>query len=143
MNNRKLRSKLVTGAAVGTAVVGGAAIANATTSSSTTTQSKSSTPTTSSSQTRPAFNGSAPGTAAHENAEKPVTGTAATKAKAAAVKAAGGGTATAVTTGFTGNGYEVTVKKSDGSTVEIHLDNSFSAVDGPGGHRRGPDGYHA
>jgi hypothetical protein len=36
------------------------------------------------------------------------------KAQAAAVKAAGGGTAGAVTTDFTGNGYEVTVTKTDG-----------------------------
>jgi hypothetical protein len=73
------------------------------------------------------------GSAAHEDAEKAVTGTAASKAQAAAVKAAGGGTAGAVTTDFTGNGYEVTVKKSDGSTVEIHLDSSFNARQGPGG----------
>jgi len=53
--------------------------------------------------------------------------------QAAAVNAAGGGTATTATTDFTGNGYEVTVKKSDGSTVEIHLDNSFTVVDGHGG----------
>jgi hypothetical protein len=62
-----------------------------------------------------------------------VTTAAATKAKAAAVTAAGGGTAGAVTTGFTGNGYEVIVSKSGGSTVEIHLDSSFNAMQGPGG----------
>jgi hypothetical protein len=74
------------------------------------------------------------GSASHEDAEKAVTGTAATKAQAAAVKAAGGGTAGAVTTDFTGNGYEVTVTESDGSKVEIHLDGSFNALQGPGGH---------
>jgi hypothetical protein len=73
------------------------------------------------------------GTAAHEDAEKAVTGAAAAKAQAAAVKAAGGGTAGAVTTDFTGNGYEVTVTKSDGSKVEIHLDSAFNALQGPGG----------
>jgi len=75
----------------------------------------------------------APGTAAHENAEKPVTGDAATKAQAAAVKAAGGGTAGDVTTDYFGNGYEVTVTKSDGSTVEIHLDSSFNVMARRGG----------
>ena len=65
------------------------------------------------------------GSAAHEDAEKPVTGDAAIKAKAAAVKAVGSGTAGAVTTDFPGTGYEVTVTKSDGSTVEVHLDSSF------------------
>jgi uncharacterized membrane protein YkoI len=81
--------------------------------------------------------GPANGTAAHENAEKPVTGDAATKAKAAAEKSVGSGsTATEVTTDFTGDGYEVTVKKADGSTVEVHLDKSFDVRQG------GPDGPH-
>jgi hypothetical protein len=78
----------------------------------------------------------APGTAAHEDNEKPVTGDAADKAKAAAVKAVGEGTAGEVTTDYFGNGYEVTVTKSDGSEVEIHLDSSFNAMGpqgGPGG----------
>ena len=76
-----------------------------------------------------------------------MTGTAAAKAQAAAVKAAGGGKAGEVTTDFGGRGYEVTVTKSDGSTTEIHLDNSFNVVahgpgagncpGGPGGPRPG------
>src|SRR4051794_238498 len=78
------------------------------------------------------------GTAAHEDQEKPVTGTNATKARAAAVKAVVG-KAGAVTTDFTGDGYEVTVTKSDGSTVEVHLDSSFNVMEhGFGDH--GPDG---
>jgi hypothetical protein len=86
------------------------------------------------------------GSASHDGAEKAVTGAAAAKAQAAAVKAAGGGKAGEVTTDFTGHGYEVTVTKSDGSTTEIHLDSSFNAVQGghgggncPGG-RMGPPG---
>jgi hypothetical protein len=78
------------------------------------------------------------GTAAHEDAEKAVTGAAATKAQAAAVKAVGSGTAGAVTTDYSGRGYEVTVTKSDGTKVEIHLDSSFHVMQGPGGH--GPGG---
>jgi poly-gamma-glutamate capsule biosynthesis protein CapA/YwtB (metallophosphatase superfamily) len=54
---------------------------------------------------------------------------AADKARAAAVKAVGGGTAGAVTTDVSGNGYEVTVTKSDGSKVEVHLDQSFNLDD--------------
>jgi hypothetical protein len=130
-----MRSALATSAAVGAAAVGGAAIADATTSGTTTSASNPGPPATfaaSSSQPRPAFNGPAHGNAAHEDAEKPVTGTAAAKAKAAAVKAAGGGTATDVTSDFTGHGYEVTVKRSNGSTVEIRLDDSFNADGGPG-----------
>jgi hypothetical protein len=71
------------------------------------------------------------GTATHEDAEQAVTGDAATKAQAAAVKAAGGGTAGAVTTDYSGGGYEVTVTKADGSKIEIHLDSSFQAMTGP------------
>ena len=37
----------------------------------------------------------------------------------------GGGTATKVTTDWSGNGYEVTVKKADGSSVEVHLNGSY------------------
>jgi len=83
----------------------------------------------------PASNRSAPsmpahGTPAHENAEVAVTGANATKAQAAAIKAVGGGTAGAVTTDFTQKGYEVTVKKTDGTTVEVHLDSSFNVMQG-------------
>jgi hypothetical protein len=34
-----------------------------------------------------------------------------------------------VTTDVSGNGYEVTVTKSDRSTVEVHLDQSFAVDD--------------
>jgi hypothetical protein len=73
------------------------------------------------------------GSAAHESAEKAVTGANATKAQAAAVKVVGSGTAGAVTTDMTGSGYETTVTKADGSTVEVHLDSSFNVVTHGGG----------
>jgi hypothetical protein len=85
----------------------------------------------------------APGTAKHENAEKAVTGADAEKAQAAAVDAAGGGTAGDVTTDYIGKGYEVTVTQSDGSSVEYHLDGSFNVLpfpDGPPGGPGGPGG---
>jgi hypothetical protein len=88
------------------------------------------TPTTT--QSLPSF--PAHGSAAHENAEKAVTGSAADQARAAAVKYVGSGTAGEVTTDFGGRGYEVTVTRSDGSTVEVHLDSSFNVMAGPGGH---------
>jgi hypothetical protein len=118
-------------AAVSGAAVGGAAVAGAATSHSGTT--------TTAGQPPPALrNMPRPGTAAHEDNEKTVTGDAATKARAAAVKAAGGGTAGDVTTDCFGNGYEVTVTKSEGSKVEIHLDSSFNAMGPPGGRFGGP-----
>ncbi len=133
---KNLRSMLITGAVVGAAVIGGGAIASAASSSSSTSGSGTSSGTPSARPNMPA-----PGTSAHENAEKTVTGTAADKAKAAAIKAVGGGTAGTVTTDFTGNGYEVTVTKSDGSKVEIHLDTSFNVMRGHGGPGM-PDGAH-
>lgn len=71
------------------------------------------------------------GTAAHESQEKTVTGADATRARAAAIKSVGSGTAGEVTTDMTGKGYEVTVTKSDGSKVEVRLDQSFG-VSEPG-----------
>lgn len=103
--------------------VGGSAIANASSGGSTTT-----TPTIAAQPSFPAH-----GSASHEDAEQAVTGANADKAKAAAIKAVGGGTAGAVTTDYTQSGYEVTVTKSDGSTTEVHLDSSFTVLQGPGG----------
>ena len=117
--------------------LGGSALAGAATSSS------SSTTPQSSSTARPPANFPAHGTAAHEDAEKAVTGDAAAKAQAAAVKTVGGGTAGAVTTDFTGNGFEVTVTKTDGTKVEVHLDSSYNVVHvphGPGGPPRAGSG---
>jgi hypothetical protein len=87
------------------------------------------TPSSSSGSTQGPGNYPAHGTAAHEAMEKPVTGSNATQAQAAAVKAVGGGQAGAVTTDVTGKGYEVTVTKSDGSQLEVHLDQSFNVED--------------
>src|SRR5207248_6291769 len=115
-------------AALGALALGGSAIAGAASSQTTSTSASGG----SSTQARPAFNGPAHGTAAHEDAEKAVTGAAAAKAQAAAVKLVGSGTAGAVTTDFTGNGYEVTVTKADGSKVEVHLDSALKAMRGPG-----------
>ena len=125
-------------AALAALALGGSAIAGAaSSSSSSTTGTGQSTSTTK----PPAFNGPAHGTAAHEEAEKAVTGEAATKAQAAAVKSVGSGTAGDVTTDFTGKGYETTVTKSDGSKVEVHLDSSFSVMQGGPGGPGGPGGH--
>ena len=117
-------------AALSGAAVGGAAVAGAATShaAGTTTTSAA----TSAHPPPGPRNMPAPGSSAHEDAEKAVTGEAAAQAKAAAVKAAGGGTAGDVTTDYFGSGYEVTVTQSDGSSVEIHLDGSFNVMARPG-----------
>lgn len=59
-----------------------------------------------------------------------VTGPAAEQAKAAALKAAGGGTVLEIE-GQDGDGagvYEVEVRRADGSQVEIHLNAAFEPV---------------
>jgi hypothetical protein len=122
-------------AALSGAAVGGAAVAGAATSHSGTATAQHA----ASGKPPPALRDMpAPGTAAHEDHEKAVTGEAADRAKAAAVKAVGGGAAGDVTTDYFGDGYEVTVTMSDGSKVEIHLDSSFEVMGPPGGHGGAP-----
>jgi len=106
--------------------LGGSALAGAATSTTATT--------TTTSGRQPPSQFPAHGTATHEDAEKTVTGDAAAKARAAAVKSVSGGSAGAVTTDYFGKGYEVTVTKSDGTKVEVHLDTSYNVIQGPGGH---------
>src|SRR5438309_1238777 len=125
-------------AALGAIALGASAIAGAATSSTATTSTQSSTTQGGTAGSPPPFNGPAPGSAAHEDAEKAVTGTAAAKAQAAAVKSVGGGTAGAVTTDLSGSGFETTVTKSGGTKVEVHLDSSYRAMPGPG--HGGPPG---
>lgn len=136
--SRSIKRAAIALAALAAMALGASALAGAATSSST------STPTTTgqgsmSPPGQPNSGMPAPGTAAHEDAEKAVTGTDAEKAQAAAVKSVGSGTAGAVTTDFSGKGYETTVTKSDGTKVEVHLNSSFEVMTGPpGGH--GPGG---
>ena len=136
MQGRGQRAMIAT-AAVMAAALGGSALADAASNSSanqvTSSQSNSAP------SNRPAFNGPAPGSAKHEDAEKAATGTEADKAKAAAIKSVGSGTASSVTSNFTGDGYEVVVTKADGSNVEVHLDSSFNVQAGPGAHGVDPD----
>jgi hypothetical protein len=129
-----VKKLLVGAAALAALAVGGSAIAGAATSqSTTTTTTPSTTPSTSIVPAMPEH-----GTPSHENAETALTGAAAAKAQAAAVKAVGSGTAGAVTGDYTGSGYETTVTKSDGSTVDVHLDSSFNAFQGGGGPNDAP-----
>jgi hypothetical protein len=103
----------ITGGAIGASLLGTAGAANSTGSTSST-----ATPT---APSMPAH-----GSAAHEDAETAVTGSAATQAQAAAVKSVGSGTAGGVTADYTHTGYEVTVTKADGSRVEVHIESARS-----------------
>jgi hypothetical protein len=78
--------------------------------------------------------------------EERVTGAAAEKAKAAALEAAGGGTVLEIE-GQDGDGagvYEVEVRRTDGSQVEIHLDAGYqpvgTAADDDSGSESGNEG---
>jgi peptidase YpeB-like protein len=64
------------------------------------------------------------------NSEANVTGPAAEQAKSAALKAAGGGTVLEIEQqdGDGAGMYEVEVRRTDGSQVEVHLDESFQPV---------------
>ena len=122
---------LVAAGAIAGGVLAGTLSANAATTTGSAESSTSASSDAASGQTRATY--PAHGTAEREALEKPVSGDAATQAQAAAVKAVGSGTAGDVTTAVSGSGYEVTVTKSAGSAVEVHLDSSF-AVDYHGRH---------
>ncbi len=59
----------------------------------------------------------------------PITGGALGKAKAAALEQTGGGQVTATEVRDEEGYYEVEVKKTDGSQVDVHLDRHFNLVD--------------
>lgn len=126
-----LTAAALAGGALGTAFLGTAgAQTNSSSSSSSTPTTVSGSPSDSTAGARPSF--PAHGTPEHEALETAVTGDAESKAQAAAVASIGSGTAGDVTTDVTGKGYEVTVTKSDGTQVEVHLDSSFNV--NMGGH---------
>jgi hypothetical protein len=136
---KQLKQLLIGGAALAALGLGGSALAGAATgsgSSSTT----ATPPAGSGGGPPPGFTSAdAPGTAAHENVEKTVTGEAAAKARAAAIASVGGGTAGAVTGDFRNSGaYEVAVTKTDGSHVTVRLDSSFKVESHPAGPGGGP-----
>jgi uncharacterized membrane protein YkoI len=64
------------------------------------------------------------------DSEEQVTGPDAQKAKSAAIAAVGGGTVTEVEREDDGSagGFEVEVKRDDGSQVEVHLDGDLKVV---------------
>jgi hypothetical protein len=59
----------------------------------------------------------------------PITGSALDRAKAAALEHTGGGQVTATEIRDEEGYYEVEVKKTDGSQVDVHLDRNFNLLD--------------
>lgn len=64
-----------------------------------------------------------------DGTEVPITGTELEKASAAALAHTGGGTVTETEVGDEESYYEVEVKKPDGSSVDVQLDEQFTVVD--------------
>src|ERR671915_416451 len=74
--------------------------------------------------------GAGAGYATGSDSGEQVTGPDAEKAKSAAIAAVGGGTVTGVERddGYATGGFEVEVKRDDGSQVEVHLDRDLNVV---------------
>jgi hypothetical protein len=82
------------------------------------------------------------GLAPFDDGEQQLAGPEADRARAAALRITGGGTANAVERdGEQGATYEVEVTRTDGSTVDVRLDRSFNlvTVDGDGEQADGDD----
>ena len=74
----------------------------------------------------------------HGPNETLLTGTTASKVKAAALAAVPGGTVIRVETDSDGSPYEAHVRKSDGSFVTVKIDKSFKVTDTIDGFGKGP-----
>ena len=137
---KRLKQILVGSAALAALALGASAIAGAAAGGGSSSSTTATPPASSGGGPPPGFTAAdAPGTAAHENTEKTVTGEAAAKARAAALASVGGGTAGAVTGDFRNSGaYEVAVTKTDGSHVTVRLDSSFKVESHPAGPGGGP-----
>jgi peptidase YpeB-like protein len=66
-----------------------------------------------------------------KDSEKPITGSALDKAKAAALKHTGGGQVKDSEAGDEEGAYQVEVKRTDGSTVDVNLDSGFNVINAP------------
>jgi len=70
----------------------------------------------------------------------PITGSALGKAKAVALQQTGGGQVTATEVRDEEGYYEVEVKTTDGSEVDVHLDRNFNLIDSSADANRSADG---
>jgi uncharacterized membrane protein YkoI len=78
-----------------------------------------------------------------DGSERAITGTALDRASAAALQETGGGKVTGTEAGDEEGAYEVEVTRSDGSQVDVHLDEGFDVLnevdDGDSGEQDGPE----
>jgi hypothetical protein len=120
------RSKLVTAAAVGAAAIGGATIANAATGSSTT-------PSASGAQGQqpPPQGQQAPPKGGHTvngKTEKPLSGSTASKVRAAALAKVSGTVERVETNVDSSAPYEAHIRKADGTEVEVQVTKDFKVA---------------
>lgn len=78
-----------------------------------------------------------------DGSERAITGNALDRASAAALQETGGGQVTGTEAGDEEGAYEVEVTRSDGSQVDVHLDDRFNVLnqvgDGDSGEQDGPE----
>ena len=78
-----------------------------------------------------------------DGSERAITGSALDRASAAALQETGGGKVTGTEAGDEEGAYEVEVTRSDGSQVDVHLDDRFNVLnqvgDGDSGEQDGPE----
>lgn len=129
-----LRSKLVTFAAVAAAAVSGAAIANAATSGKSSSQNGS--PSQSQQQAAPQRDPSKGGHTVNGKTETLLSGDVAAKVKAAALAKVSGTVERVETNVDSSVPYEAHIRKSDGTEVEVQVNEDYSvaAVNEMGGH---------
>ena len=108
----KLKGAVITVAAITALALGGAAIAGAT------------------------------GGGDDEATQKPISGQALDRAKAAALAHTGGGKVTGTEVGDEEGAYEVEVTRADGSQVDVHLNTDFSVINQKDDGDQGGDDEH-
>jgi hypothetical protein len=108
--NRKLKTALIAGGAVAAIAGGGVGIAAAT------------------------------GAVGDDGNGTPITGSALDEASKVALQQTGGGQVTATEIRDEEGYYEVEVKKTDGSEVDVHLDRHFNVIDSSADNGSGDSG---
>lgn len=128
---RDMRSKLVTAAAIGAAVVGGGAIANAASGTGSSSSSGNA-----AAQPAPRQDPSQGGHTANGKTEKLLSGDVASKVRAAALAKVSGTVERVETNVDSSAPYEAHIRKSDGTSVEVQVSKDYkvTAVNEMGGH---------
>jgi uncharacterized membrane protein YkoI len=121
-----IRSKLVTAAAVGAAVLGGAAIASAASSGNSSTPAAPAA--TAAPQGQPQHDPSQGGHTANGKTETLLTGSVESKVKAAALAKVPGTVERVETNVDSSAPYEAHVKKADGTEVEVQVNSDYSVA---------------